>query len=390
MDPGDRAPDFQFLVRDKAGQVTGAFGAVPSGAWAEVVKIPPAEPAGERLCGKVRTHRPDRGHRPDAHLRRAGPGRRWPSRARLPRLPLCASPGAEGRPYPVPHPGQVVGTEHEDVRLPARHGGCRRPEVSLPPSDVQPAGLPTGRPDTLYHSALSVPRANTTAWLATTAMPGVLLVTPPKSMKPKICIPAGPYSQTWWLVPVTATTRVPIGATAAGPVPGSSTPPSDRHPVGARPGRRRPGTQPGTRSRHRRRPPGSRRVAARHRLRPRPGRDGLPPPRRRPVPARRPAPRHAVPAGRPPLLRPHRSRRTRTRRRPEPGVRARAAGAVQRADLLRHDDQPGRRARAGRKAARRDTAALRPRAPGSRSIQRATPIILRAVEQVHDRAARSG
>ena len=30
---------------------------------------PAAEPASERLCGKVRAHRPDRGHRPDADLR---------------------------------------------------------------------------------------------------------------------------------------------------------------------------------------------------------------------------------------------------------------------------------------------------------------------------------
>jgi putative transposase len=29
------------------------------------------QPARERLCGTVRAHRPDRGHRPDAHLRRA-------------------------------------------------------------------------------------------------------------------------------------------------------------------------------------------------------------------------------------------------------------------------------------------------------------------------------
>jgi hypothetical protein len=71
-----------------------------------------------------------------------------------------------------------------------------------------------------------------------------------------------------------------------------------------------------------------------------------------------------VPAGRPPFLRHHRSRRTRTRRRPEPRVRACAARAFQHGDLLRHDHQPGRRARAGREAARRDTAALRPRAPG--------------------------
>ena len=74
------------------------------------------------------------------------------------------------------------------------------------------------------------------------------------------------------------------------------------------------------------------------------------------VPARRPASRrHAVPTGRTPLLRHHRSRRTRTRRRPEPASSSLRHSALQRADLLRHDHQPGRRARAGRKAARRDT-----------------------------------
>ena len=78
MDLGDRAADFRFLVRDRAGQFTEAFDGVLSGAGTEVVD-PTPEPAGERLCGKVRAHRPDRGHRPDAHLRRAAsaddPGR---------------------------------------------------------------------------------------------------------------------------------------------------------------------------------------------------------------------------------------------------------------------------------------------------------------------------
>jgi HD domain len=55
--------------------------------------------------------------------------------------------------------------------------------------------------------------------------------------------------------------------------------------------------------------------------------------RRRPLPTRRPGRRHhAVPAGRTPLLRRYRSRRTRTRRRPRPRVRACAGRAFQRAD----------------------------------------------------------
>jgi len=57
------------------------------------------------------------------------------------------------------------------------------PVVSLPPSDVQPPGLPIGGMDCLYHSALSVPRASTMSRRAVPGrlvMPGVLLVRPPK------------------------------------------------------------------------------------------------------------------------------------------------------------------------------------------------------------------
>jgi transposase len=44
MDPGDRAAGFRFLVRDRAGQFTAAFGAVLADAGIEVVKIPPRNP----------------------------------------------------------------------------------------------------------------------------------------------------------------------------------------------------------------------------------------------------------------------------------------------------------------------------------------------------------
>ena len=44
MDLGERAARFGFLIRDRAGQFTGAFGAVLSGAGIEVVKIPPRSP----------------------------------------------------------------------------------------------------------------------------------------------------------------------------------------------------------------------------------------------------------------------------------------------------------------------------------------------------------
>jgi putative transposase len=44
MDLGDRAADFRFLVRDRAGPFTASFDAVPAGAGIEAVKIPPRSP----------------------------------------------------------------------------------------------------------------------------------------------------------------------------------------------------------------------------------------------------------------------------------------------------------------------------------------------------------
>jgi hypothetical protein len=44
LDLGDRAADFRFLVRDRAGQSTGTFDAVLAGAGIEAVKIPPRSP----------------------------------------------------------------------------------------------------------------------------------------------------------------------------------------------------------------------------------------------------------------------------------------------------------------------------------------------------------
>ncbi len=44
MDLGDRAADFRFLVRDRAGQFTASFDAVLAGAGIEAVTIPPRSP----------------------------------------------------------------------------------------------------------------------------------------------------------------------------------------------------------------------------------------------------------------------------------------------------------------------------------------------------------
>jgi putative transposase len=64
MDLGDRAADFHFLVRDRAGQFTGSFDAVLATAGIQAVKIPPRSPRAnafaERFVLTARTEVTDR------------------------------------------------------------------------------------------------------------------------------------------------------------------------------------------------------------------------------------------------------------------------------------------------------------------------------------------
>jgi putative transposase len=64
MDLGDRAAGFRFLIRDRAGQVTGTFDTVLASAGIEAVKIPPRSPRAnayaERFVLTARTEVTDR------------------------------------------------------------------------------------------------------------------------------------------------------------------------------------------------------------------------------------------------------------------------------------------------------------------------------------------
>jgi putative transposase len=64
MDLGDRAADFRYLVRDRAGQFTDAFDAVLADTGVKAVKIPPRSPrvraCTERFVLTARTEVTDR------------------------------------------------------------------------------------------------------------------------------------------------------------------------------------------------------------------------------------------------------------------------------------------------------------------------------------------
>jgi putative transposase len=127
-DLGDRAADFKFLIRDRAGQFTDSFDAALSSTGIKAVKIPPRSPCAKRLCGAIRAHRADRGRRPDADLRRTRPAcRDGPVRG-----PLQRAPTHRGRDLRPPRPDHsVADLSQAKIR--------RRPRPWRPPQRI-PAG----------------------------------------------------------------------------------------------------------------------------------------------------------------------------------------------------------------------------------------------------------
>jgi hypothetical protein len=120
MDLGDHASRFQFLVRDRAGQFAASFDAVLADAGIEVVKIPPRCPRAN--CFRTpRADRADRGHRPDADLRRAAPA----PGACCVRSPLQRAATASGAGATSAAPGR----------------GCPRADPRQDPAAVRPRRL---------------------------------------------------------------------------------------------------------------------------------------------------------------------------------------------------------------------------------------------------------
>ena len=121
-----------------------------------VSRGPRQPPAGGRPAGLTRQRQATR--RPKTvRGRRAGRTMSCMLTRNGRRTAICRSPSSAGR--------QCRARRHTALRAAAR--SWRGSEVSPPPSDVQPPGLPTGRSDGLRPSALSVLRANTTADTAT-------------------------------------------------------------------------------------------------------------------------------------------------------------------------------------------------------------------------------
>ena len=143
MNLGGRTADFRFLVRDRAGQFTEAFERGPGRCRDRGGEDPAAQSEGERLCGTVRAHGPNRGHRPGAHLRPAASADH-PGPVRGPLQRAAATPQLPAPPAPPGSPsrGPRHGADHAPTspRRPHQRGTPQPGGVHIPRSRSAPPG----------------------------------------------------------------------------------------------------------------------------------------------------------------------------------------------------------------------------------------------------------
>jgi putative transposase len=119
MDPGERASQFSFLIRDRDSKFTAAFDEVLAGNGADHQDAGPAAP-GELLRGTVCRNTTARVPRPPADLRRAAPPAD-PGRVRAALQQTSPAPVARQRP-PLHEPGQPVDITSRIRRRQVIHG----------------------------------------------------------------------------------------------------------------------------------------------------------------------------------------------------------------------------------------------------------------------------
>ena len=107
IDLGDRATDFRFLVRDRAGQFTASFEAALAGAGIEAVKIPPEAPGRTPVPNcSWRAHQRIRASRVEAQVKSCSRVLE-PSRARMGRRARVAA----GVPAGLAHAGRPASSQ---------------------------------------------------------------------------------------------------------------------------------------------------------------------------------------------------------------------------------------------------------------------------------------
>jgi transposase InsO family protein len=100
LDLGDHAADFKFLIHDRAGQFTASIDAALASTSIEAVKIPPRSPRANAYAERFVLTARERGHRPDAHLRRTAPAPD-PRRVRDPLQRTTPAPQPPAAPAPA-------------------------------------------------------------------------------------------------------------------------------------------------------------------------------------------------------------------------------------------------------------------------------------------------